>query len=275
MIQINHGGSQVDGKVVRDVLSPSGIATNETTSPRAMTNDEVLEIVDAFGQAARRAREAGFDGVQIHGAHGYLTTQFLSPHTNRRTDAWGGDSDKRRGFLVAVCENVREAVGEDYAVWIKLGVAGSPESGLTLEDGALAAKACFDLGIECVELSHASGEPEGIGRRADPHYLPMAQAVRNAVGPDAPIALVSGFRTRQAMDGVLDGGLAQIISLCRPLISEPDLPNKLKDGRVDAVACTRCDQCRPGNAGEPIACHNETVIAGLGTPSGAPPVSCE
>ena len=263
MIQINHGGANVDGRVVDQALSPSGVATNDLARPRALSGDEVLELADAFGQAARRAREAGFDGVEIHGAHGYLISQFLSPLTNRRQDAWGGDLQARRRFLQAVYQRVRQAVGPDYPVWIKLGVAGRRESGLSIAEGAQVAAACFEYGIECVEISHALGQPEELDMRLEAPYLPMAQAVRRAVGPDRPLALVSGFRTRGKMHEVLDSGVVQMISLCRPLIAEPDLPDKLRDGLTDEAACTRCDLCRPGASGEPIACQNPRVLESL------------
>lgn len=263
MMQLNHGGANVNPKVTPDPLSPSGVATNDLASPRAMTETEILRVVRAFGQAARRARDAGFDGVQIHGAHGYLVTQFVSPATNRRDDRWGGDSKRRRAFLRAVAGEIRCQVGEEYPVWIKLGVAGKRESGLTVAEGAAVAAACASYGIECVEISHALGVPADLDTRAQARYLPLAGAVREAVEADYPLALVSGFRSLSVMNEVLASGVVQIISLCRPLIAEPDLPNKLRDGLSGAAACQRCDRCRPDVPGEGIACHNPRVTKTL------------
>ena len=263
MVQINHGGANVDPTVTPNPVSPSGIATNDLVTPRALADDEILHIVEAFGQAARRAREAGFDGVQIHGGHAFLVTQFLSPMTNRRDDRWGGDAERRRSFLKAIVGEMRRQVGQDYPLWIKLGVAGKGESGLSIKDGAQVAAACGEYAVECIEVSHGLGIPESMDTRGEGRYLPLAQQVRRAVGPDYPLALVYGLRSRRVMEEVLDSGVVQIISLCRPLIAEPDLPNKLREGIVDQAACDRCDRCGPLEPGEGIACRNERVLESL------------
>jgi 2,4-dienoyl-CoA reductase-like NADH-dependent reductase (Old Yellow Enzyme family) len=259
MIQLNHGGASVDPQVVPDPISPSGVATNDLSYPRVMTGAEIEGVVHSFGQAARRAREAGFDGVQIHGAHGYLVTQFLSPATNRREDEWGGDETRRSAFLRAVITEVRHQVGADYPVWIKLGVAGRQESGLTMAEGARVAAVCAEHGIDCIEVSHGLGVPEGLPDGGEGRFLPMALAVRQAVGADYPLALVAGFRTLRGMERILSDGAVQIISICRPLIAEPNLPNKLQMGAVE-VACVRCDLCRPRRGGDQgVACRNLDV----------------
>lgn len=264
MIQINYGASNVDPAIVSDPVSPSGVRTNETVSPRALREGEIHELIAAFGRAAHRAREAGFDGVQLHGAHGYLINQFLTPQTNLRDDAWGGDPRRRMAFLQAVHAEVRRQVGPGYPVWIKLGVAGNRESGLTIPQGALVAAACAEMGMDCVEISHGLGIPECVDRRSEASYRPMAEAVRSRVGRGYPLALVSGFRTLPVMEGTLRGGLAQLISLSRPLIAEPDLPRKFEGGLTQEVACVRCDQCRPREPDQGVACRNQQVLSRLG-----------
>jgi 2,4-dienoyl-CoA reductase-like NADH-dependent reductase (Old Yellow Enzyme family) len=260
MMQINHCGAGCDPTITSHPIAPSGVATNERVTPRTMTEEEIRRIVGAFGQAARRAREAGFDGVQIHGAHGYLVSQFLTPLTNRRDDAWGGDEESRRAFLRAVAAEIRRQVGDDYALWIKLGVAGKAESGLSIAEGARVAATCAGYGIDCVEISHALGIPEEVDhRRREVPFRPWAEAVRRAVGEDFPLALVYGFCTRASMEAVLEDGLVQMVSLCRPLIAEPDLPHKLHTGETLSVACVRCGKCWPEETGEGIACHNPGV----------------
>ena len=260
MIQINHGGSNVDQATTPDPISPSGVATTNTANPRAMTHDEILRVIESFGQAARRAREAGFDGVQIHGAHGYLVSQFLTPYTNQRDDEWGPSAeDGRHAFLRAVAASVRRQVGDDYPVWIKLGVAGKAYSGLTAELGAQAARVCTEIGIDCIEISHGLYIPEGLEAPREARYLPLAEAVRLEVGPDFPLALVSWIRSREVMEELVDSGVVDIISLCRPFIAEPNLVRRLEQGETDAVACVSCDQCRPREEGEGVACHNERV----------------
>ncbi len=263
MMQINHGGASCDPTVTPQPLSPSGVATSKSVTPRAMSEEDARRIVQSFGQAARRVREAGFDGVQIHGAHGYLVSQFLTPQTNLRDDAWGGDADRRFAFLKAIIEQVRYQVGDDFPVWIKLGVAGRAESQLTIAEGARIAAACAGCGVDCIEISHALGEPKEIDERQEGPYRPWAEAVRQAVGDDFPLALVNGFRTRAGMESVLDDDLVQVVSLCRPLIAEPDLPNKLRENSDYAHACTRCDQCWPKEPGMGSACYNTAVLRRL------------
>ena len=263
MVQLNHAGANCNPAITPESLSPSGVAVLNMAQSRAMTEEELLRIVRSFGQAARRAREAGFDGVQLHGAHGYLISQFLTPATNLRNDRWGGDAERRRAFLKAVVSEVRRQVGDDYPVWIKLGVAGRREMGLAISEGAQVARACAEYGIDCVEISFAIGMPEDLDMRVEAPLLPLAQVVRQAVGPHYPLALVNGFRTRAVMEEVLASGVVQLISLSRPLIAEPDLPKKMREGKVTKVACMRCDRCWPEKPGEGIACHNEKVQEAL------------
>lgn len=259
MMQINHAGASVDPTVTFNPISPSGVATNERILPGIMYEDDIQRIVAAFGQGARRAREAGFDGVQIHGAHGYLVTQFLSTYTNRRTDAWGGDLGVRMRFLEQVVAAMRAQVGHDYPIWIKSGVAGRADGGLTLDQGAAVARRCVELGVDAIEISHAIGQPVGVDERAEAAYLPLAPAVRQAVGPDYPLALVYGFRQRQTMEEVLQGGVVQLISLCRPLILEPELPLRMQQGLQESARCVRCGRCWPEVVGDHVRCHNRAL----------------
>ena len=258
IMQINHGGASCDPAITPLTVSPSGVRTNPAAPSRELAEDEIASIISAFGQAARRAREAGLDGVQIHGAHGYLVSQFLTPRTNLRSDAWGGDSQHRLAFLLAVAAEIRRQVGSDYPVWIKLGVAGAPPDELTLVEGAAATMACSQAGIDCIELSHALGMPS-LAAKEEPAFFPLAQAVRQAVGPTVTLALVNGFRHVRVMESVLASGLVQLVSLCRPLIAEPDLPLRLRQHLETRAACTRCDRCWPHSPGEGVACHNEHI----------------
>ncbi|MHB1356837.1 MAG: oxidoreductase [Anaerolineae bacterium] len=257
IMQINHSGASCDPVVTPLAVSPSGVRTNHAVPGRALSEDDITQLVTAFGQAARRAREAGLDGVQIHGAHGYLVSQFLTPRTNQRSDAWGGDSQRRMAFLLAVIAEIRRQVGSDYPVWIKLGVAGVPPDELVIAEGALIAKACDQAGIDCIELSHALGVPPL--EKMEPIFLPWAQAVRQVVGPNANLALVNGFRNVKVMESVLASGLVQLVSLCRPLIANPNLPVRLKRQLETKTACNRCDKCWPLAPGEGVACHNMLV----------------
>ena len=264
MLQVNHCGASCDPEVTPHPLSPAGVATNQLVQPHPMTAADFERIIVAFGQAGRRAMEAGFDGVQIHGAHGYLLNQFLCPKTNPEPtflldDTESVNVERRANILKGVIKEMRCQVGNDFPIWIKLGVAGHTESGLDLEEGTRIAQACSRYGVDCIELSHALGIPEEIDQRADVAFLPFAEAARPVVGDDFPLALVHNIRTCAQMQTLLDRGTVQMISICRPLIAEPDLPNKLRTNPDYQHACTRCGQCWPDPPNYGVACYNEAV----------------
>lgn len=263
--QINHGGMQCSrqtvSRMMSETIAPSTIeALFLSQRPREMTSDEIESIVEAFADAAGRAQQAGFDAVQIHGAHGYLISQFLSPFTNRRTDEWGGDLDGRMRFLAAVCEAVRNRVGPNYPVFIKLGLVDGVEGGLTSEEGAEVAASLVDMGLDAVEISGGIGGSTslntrpGIRSRADEAYFrPLARRARSRTS--LPIALVGGLRSREVMEEVLEAGDADFISVCRPLICEPHLPNRLGEAGQGRAACISGNRCWPDGLGEGISCR--------------------
>jgi 2,4-dienoyl-CoA reductase-like NADH-dependent reductase (Old Yellow Enzyme family) len=259
--QINHGGMQCSRRTVSRTIAPSAIDAPFLSQPaRGMTTEEVTRAVQAYADAARRAQEAGFDAVQIHGAHGYLISQFLSPWVNRRADAWGGNLDGRMRFLRAVCAAVRKEVGPQYPVFIKLGMLDAVEGGLTAEEGAQVAEALQGMGLDGLEISGGIGGGKdlnsraGIRSRADEAYFrPLARRARSATG--LPIALVGGLRSRDVMEEVLESGDADFIALSRPLICEPDLPNRLREGRQATASCISANRCWPDRPGEGIACR--------------------
>jgi len=259
--QLNHGGVRCDPSTVEEVMAPSEV-DNELIAPRharAMADIEIAEAILAFGQAARRAKEAGFDGVQIHGAHGYLISQFFSPLTNRRTDGWGGSLENRTRFLREACKEIRHQVGADFPLLIKLGMQDGVEGGLCLEDMLVVASQLEEMGIEMIEVSGAMSGPlhANIQTRVrtineEAYFRNWAKLVKQRTS--LPVSLVGGLRSKSVMEDVLTSGDADFISLCRPLISEPDLPNRLQ---IDDVARSRCISatlCYPKNYGEGISC---------------------
>ena len=162
-VQLVHAGGQTDANNTgRQPLAPSAVQVDQFPEmPAALTKDEINEIIAAFAEGARRAKAWGFDGVQLHGAHGYLINQFLSPLTNRRTDEYGGSIENRSRFLLEVFRKVRETVGTDYPVLIKLNAADNLEGGLEVDDAVCAAKKLAKAGIDAIEVSAgtpASGE---------------------------------------------------------------------------------------------------------------------
>ena len=259
-VQINHGGMQCPPDVVANTIAPSAVDAPFLQRPaREMSTGEIQMLIDAYAQASRRVKEAGFDGVQIHGAHGYLVSEFLSPFVNHRTDEWGGDLEGRMHFLRAVCQAVREQVGPDYPMFIKLGMMDGVEGGLTAEEGAQVAAALAGLDLDALEISGGVGgatklnSPAAVRAGEDEacfrHLARLARPVT-----ELPIILVGGLRSRQVMDGVLADGDADFVSLCRPLICEPDLPNRMRSGVQDQSICISGGRCWAEAAGEGIAC---------------------
>jgi 2,4-dienoyl-CoA reductase-like NADH-dependent reductase (Old Yellow Enzyme family) len=260
VVQINHGGMQCSQETVEELVAPSDLTTDLLPRPaRALTEAEIHEIINAYGQAARRVKEAGFDGVQIHGAHGYLISQFLSPLTNHRSDRWGGSLQKRMQFLRDVASSVRAQVGPDYPVLIKLGMMDGKEGGLTLEESIPVIQSLEEMGIDGVEISGAIGGKKvtnivpGIkAGKNEAYFLPWAKQARPVTR--LPILLVGGFRTRATMQQALSSGAVDFISLCRPLISEPDLPERMRQDLQDRSICISGNLCWAKESGQGIAC---------------------
>jgi 2,4-dienoyl-CoA reductase-like NADH-dependent reductase (Old Yellow Enzyme family) len=259
VVQINHGGMQCSRQAVQGTIAPSAVEVDFLKQPaREMTVAEIELVIDAFAQAARRAQAAGFDGVQIHAAHGYLVNQFLSPFVNKRTDEWGGDLQGRMRFLCEVCRAVRERVGPDYPMLTKLGLVDAVEGGLTLEEGLQVVAALESMGLDGVEISAGIGGKQRSSTRVvrseadEAYFRPWAQKAR--LGTRLPILLVGGFRTRGIMEEVLASGNADFISLCRPLICEPDLPNRMRAGLQERSSCISADRCWPEAEGAGVGC---------------------
>lgn len=259
-VQINHGGMNCSRETVAEPVAPSDIEADFLQRPaRALTSSEITSIIDAYAAAARRVQEAGFDAVQLHGAHGYLINQFLSPFVNRRDDAWGGDLAGRMRFLREVSRAVRAEVGSDYPVFIKLGMVDGVGGGLTLAESVKVVAALEEMGLDGVEVSggitggEVQNSRKGVRTTEDEAYFrDFARAAKAATS--LPVMLVGGLRSRTVMDDVLASGDADFISLCRPLICEPDLPQRLQAGQARA-SCISANRCWPEGMGEGIACH--------------------
>ena len=256
--QINHGGGAAGES--SEVWVPSLITSPYLARPaKEITEKEISWLVDAFAQAARRAKTAGFDAVQIHAAHGYLNNQFLSPFTNRRTDEWGGSPEKRMHFLRAVCQAVRAQVGKDYPLFIKLASMEGVD-GLTPELSLDVIAELEGMGLNALEISGGIGGDnrffsirKGIVKgKTEAYFRPIAHQARQRT--TLPIVLVGGIRSRAQMEDILASRDADFISLSRPFIHEPDLPNRLASGVQDASTCLGANNCWPVNTGDAIAC---------------------
>lgn len=261
--QLVHAGGQTSSKIIGAApLAPSVVDfPGYQDTPREMTIGEIKGVVTAFGAAATRAKEAGFDGVQLHGAHGYLLNQFLSPFLNQRQDEYGGDLLKRMRFLEEVYSCVRSAVGKEFPVTIKLTAADNFDGGLQPEAGVLIAKRLDDLGIDAIEVSSgtvASGDKAPIRINIDSpeeeaYNSRFAKAIKEAV--NTPVAVVGGLRSGSIMQHLLNNGNADMFSMSRPLIRETDLPSKWQDNGDYTATCISCNGCfRPAMRGKGIAC---------------------
>jgi 2,4-dienoyl-CoA reductase-like NADH-dependent reductase (Old Yellow Enzyme family) len=216
---------------------------------KAMTQREIKETVQAFARAAARVKRAGFDAVQLHAAHGFLISQFLSPFRNKRTDKYGGPIENRARFLFETYRAVRKTVGKRFPVLVKLNTKDFVRSGFHEKDAVFVAKRLDNMGIDAIEMSGglpASGNlgpaREKIRKESDEAYfLPLAKKIKKQVS--APIILVGGVRSLPAVNHILEAGAADMVSMARPLIREPGLVKRWRDGDRKKAKCISCNQC--------------------------------
>jgi 2,4-dienoyl-CoA reductase-like NADH-dependent reductase (Old Yellow Enzyme family) len=262
VIQLAHAGYHANGKL--SGMMPVAPSTNEgpDKSPRkALTEEGIQGIVEAFAEAAGRAREAGFDGVQIHAAHGYLLSQFLSPIYNHRTDAYGGDIQNRSKMLMAVLKAIRDSVGPDYPVLTKMNCGDFLENGLEPEDAIQVGKMLAEAGIDAVELSGGlltggkmSPSRMGIHSMEKEAYF-QKEALEFRKNVQVPLILVGGNRSYETAQKIVDNGIADYISMCRPFIREPGLIKRWQSGDLTRSACLSDNKCfGPIRAGKGLYC---------------------
>jgi 2,4-dienoyl-CoA reductase-like NADH-dependent reductase (Old Yellow Enzyme family) len=272
-LQLFHGGreSVVYQKYRKtEAIAPSEIAADPycDLEYRAMTEDEILEVIQAFGDAALRARIAGFDAVQIHAAHAYLPSQFLSPFANRRTDAWGGSPEKRRRFLHEIYKDIRSKVGTDYPVMIKIGVADGFPGGLEFSEGKAAAVCCAEWGVDAIEISQGlrgkrysqtEFRTKIKGPDQEGYFRNWCREIKEAV--DIPVMMVGGLRSLEMMSEVIQKKEADFISLSRPLIREPDIIGRWEKGQGGRPSCVSCNLCFEALLkGKPLHCAYASSI---------------
>lgn len=226
------------------------------------TEDEIAGIVRGFAAGAARAKASGFDAVEIHAAHDSLLSQFLSPLSNRRTDRWGGSALNRARLYADVIRAVRDAVGPDFPLIVKLGMQDSVPGGLSLADGVAAASVCRDAGADMLEISTGLAgadimkesvllgpitkiEQEAFTREA-------CRAVKKATG--IPTILTGGLRSLDLIEEIIAAGETDLVGLCRPFIREPDLINRWKAGNRKKAACISCNKCLTHPKGRELAC---------------------
>ena len=239
IMQIVHGGTK---------WGPSAVKHKSTgTIPKEMTIDDIKTVIQAFGDAALRVQKAGFDGVQIHAAHGFLLSMFLNPYYNTRTDEYGGSIENRARIIFETYEAVRKSVGPDYPVFIKVNSKDFMDRGLTFEDSLYVCKELSDKGIDMIEVSggsYSSREGEGPMRNTqnnESYFKDYAAKIANEV--DVPVALVGGNRRIEKMTEILNTTKIDYFSMARPFIHEPGLINRWMEHDLDSTECVSCHAC--------------------------------
>jgi 2,4-dienoyl-CoA reductase-like NADH-dependent reductase (Old Yellow Enzyme family) len=265
-VQLVHAGGQTSSEWSgHSPLAPSAVKVDQfPETPKEMSSEDIREVVEAFGKAAGWAKAWGFDAVQLHGAHGYLISEFLSPLTNRRTDEYGGSVENRCRFLMEVYHAVRGAVGNNFPLCIKLNSSDNVAGGMELEDALDAAEKLGAAGIDAIEVSGgtpASGDKTpGRSKIKSPdqeaYHLEQARRIKKVVG--CAVMAVGGFRSYEVVQNALGEGGVDYVSMSRPLIWEPGLLKRWQGGDLSPARCVSCNGCfKPGFKEGGIYCVKE------------------
>lgn len=256
-MQISHAGRQSPRYVTTKPVAPSEVQLEllgNYGAPRALREGEILDLIQRFARVARIAKEAGFTGVQVHGAHGYLLSSFLSPITNQRTDQWGGCLENRARFLLEAVRAVRKTVGPNFPVAVKLNSDDFRKGGFSNEECLQVVKWLNEEKIDLLEISGGTYEqPRLLGhtgaadsvkdeqpamrestKKREAYFLNYAKAIREVA--TMPLMVTGGFRSREAMEEALADGVCDVIGLGRPLCTHPDTPRQLMNGKIDRAA---------------------------------------
>lgn len=271
IVQLAHAGCQARSDLTGQApIGPSTLENSEGGTCQEMSAEDIRRVIEAFGQGARRAKEAGFDGVQIHAAHGFLLSQFLSPAFNRRTDEYGGGPANRARIVCEAFDAVRAYTGPDFPVLVKINAADFLDAGgLTEEDSLEICRILGDKGLDGVEMSGGtrhSGQfiPSRTTRpespEAEAYYGDTARRFKQQL--DLPLILVGGIRSFEVAQLLVEEETADFIALARPLIREPNLVKRWKEGDTTPAQCLSDNLCfKPILAGKGLSCHWITKAA--------------
>lgn len=250
--QIYHAGRETSSSVTGEQpVAPSAVREpSMPETPRELSVDEIHELVEQFGDCARRAKEAGFDAVEVHGAHGYLIGAFASPFSNKRTDEYGGTIRNRARFGMEIIRNIKEKCGQDYPVIYRISSVEYVPGGLEIEESKVIAKLMEEAGADCIHCSqgvYASTHtiiPPSIFPRAG--YVEHAAEMKKAV--HIPVIAVGRINDVEIAESVLASGKADLVTMARASLADPDMPKKAQEGKADEII--RCIGCLQGCAGE-------------------------
>jgi len=248
-VQLNHPGRQCPKMVSTEPLSPSDVQLamlGNFARPRPMDQSDIEQVVERFITSARLVKEAGFTGVQIHCAHGYLLSQFLSPKINQRQDQWGGSLENRARIIRRIIVGVRAAVGADFPIGVKLNSADFQKGGFSLEDCITVASWLGEDGVDLLEISGGTYEQLSLigveptdvresTRKREAYFIEYAERIKQSA--QIPVMITGGFRSRDVMERAIESGEVDVIGLARPLCTEPDCSAKLIQQTIQSIDC--------------------------------------
>ena len=247
-VQLHHAGRQTANPYIFN-MQPVGVTNIPCPAlnvpVKELTSDEVWELVDDFGKAALRAKEAGFDGVEVHGAHGYIVAQFMSQHSNKRVDEWGGDFDSRMKFPREVFKKIREYCGDDYPISFRFGHDEKVNGGRTLEESLAVARMAERAGVDVISISimtYASLPWMSAAAAMQAGFNEFAtEQIKKTV--NLPVVCVGRLNNVAVMEDIIEAGRADFVALGRQSIADPELPNKVAEGRLGEISpCIACNQ---------------------------------
>jgi len=267
VLQLAHGGLFTGPELTgQEPLGPSVMTTDKGPVGREMTKEEIHGAVNAFADAADRARKAGFDGVQIHAAHGYFLSQFLSPFFNKRDDEYGGSIENRARIVLETVQSVREAVRDSYPVLIKINSEDFLDGGFSMDDMLQTVKILEESGVDAIEMSggtvlgvYTGNFDISFSRLGDTGvwYEEAAKRYKKEIG--TPLMLVGGIRSYEVCRRLIENGVTDYIALCRPLIRESNLVKRWETGDTRDAECISDNACfQPGMEGKGVQCIHVT-----------------
>ncbi len=264
VVQLSHGGRQTLPDLIggREVLAPSAVFSRAMKlTPKEMSSKEIKEIIEAFVTAAERAQKAGFHGVQLHGAHGYLLSNFLSPFSNTRTDDFGRSTEGRTKIIVEIFNRIQARCGKEFPILIKLNSEEGLKGGLDLEEAVHIVRILDTKGFAAIEISGGIYET-GLAsrtkiksRKDEAYFLANAERLRKVT--KIPLILVGGIRSLERISEILTSHTVDMVSLCRPFIREPHLIRQWKEGSRIQARCISCNECMNKIFEGPVKCYQE------------------
>ena len=270
VMQLAHAGAHAATKLTgQEALGPSVKQSEEGPLCREISKEEIAKVIKAFAEGAERAKRAGFDGIQIHAAHGYLLNQFLSPFYNKRTDEYGGTIENRARIVLDILKAIRKVVGEAYPVLVKMNSSDFVEGGFTPQEMIEAASLLENAGIDAIEMS--GGDPSYSGKfgpvragkidspEKEVFYREAAKQYKQKI--NVPLILVGGIRSFETAESLVKERIADYISFGRPLIREPHLVNRWKSGDISPATCLSDNLCfKPAMKGQGVYCLTEERV---------------